>query len=246
MGEQRKAVKGAADVERRASHPLDRSLTSESPAGVRTGLSARWFAWLLSHGEGFDRDLYGDLKRALLGGLTGCVVEIGPGAGVNLPYFGPGVRWVGVEPNVHFHDRLRRAAARHGVEAEVLGGVAEHLPVADASVDTVVSTLVLCSVDDLDAVLAEVRRVLKPGGTFVFIEHVAAPVNSLLRRVQRIVKPAWGLIADGCRPDRETGERIEQAGFSDVQFERFDAAMPLPVVRPHIVGTARRAPYDAS
>ena len=240
MGEQRKAVRGAGDAERGAPHPREVASTSEAPAGVRTGLAARWFAWLLSHGERFDRDLYGERKRTLLGGLTGSVVEIGPGAGVNLPYVGPGVHWIGVEPNVHFHDRLRHAAARHGVEADVRGGVAERLPVETGSADAVVSTLVLCSVDDLDAALAEVRRVLKPGGVFVFIEHVAAPEDSGLRTVQRVVKPAWGVIADGCRPDRETGLRIEQAGFRDVQIERFDAAMPLPVVRPHIIGTAHR------
>ncbi|MEP0547275.1 MAG: class I SAM-dependent methyltransferase [Rhodothermales bacterium] len=234
-------MRSDAGAEQRARHPRNRPSTTEARAGVRAGLAARWFAWLLSHGEGFDRDLYGERKRALLGGLSGTVVEIGPGAGVNLPYYAAGVRWIGVEPNVHFHERLRRAAERHGIEADVLGGVAEHLPVPDASADAVVSTLVLCSVTDLDAALAEVRRVLKPGGRFVFVEHVAAPEGSLLRRVQRIVKPAWGVIADGCRPDRETGHVIERAGFADVQIERFDAAMPLPVVRPHIAGTARRA-----
>lgn len=215
-------------------------VTNRAPEEVRTGLGARWFAWLLAHGEHFDRDLYGERKRDLLGGLSGTVVEIGPGAGVNLPYFGPGVRWVGVEPNAHFHDRLRKKAVRLGIEAEVHGGVAERLPLPDASADAVVSTLVLCSVDDVARSLAEVRRVLRPGGRFVFLEHVAAPEGSGLRRLQRWVRPAWGVIADGCRPDRETGRIIAQAGFEDVRIERFDAAMPLPVVRPHVVGTARR------
>jgi ubiquinone/menaquinone biosynthesis C-methylase UbiE len=201
-------------------------------------VSARWFAWLLSHGQGFDRDLYGERKRALLGGLRGTVVEIGPGAGVNLPYFASDVRWIGVEPNVHFHGGLRRKAARLGLDADVRAGTAERLDLPDASADAVVSTLVLCSVDDLDAALAEVRRVLKPGGRLVFIEHVAAPPDSLLRRVQRGIRPLWGVIADGCRPDRETGRHIEAAGFTEVQIDRFDAAMPLPVVRPHIAGTA--------
>lgn len=208
---------------------------------VRGGLRARWFAWTLSHGEGADRSLYGERKRNLLGGLGGTVVEIGPGAGVNLPYLGADVRWVGIEPNVHFHDRLRKKADRLGLDATVVGGVAEHLPVPDASADAVVSTLVLCSVDDLAAALAEIRRVLKPGGRFAFIEHVAASDDSLLRRVQRWVRPAWGVIADGCRPDRETGREIRAAGFADVQIERFDAWIPLPVVRPHVIGWATKA-----
>lgn len=214
--------------------------TERVPEEVRTGLGARWFAWLLAHGERFDRKLYGERKRDLLGDLRGTVVEIGPGAGVNLPYYGAGVRWLGVEPNAHHHDRLRKKAASLGLNAEVRGGVAERLPLPDASADAVVSTLVLCSVDDVEAALAEIRRVLKPGGRFVLIEHVAAPEGSALRRLQRWVKPAWGVIADGCRPDRETGRLIERAGFGAVRIERFDAAMPLPVVRPHIIGTARR------
>lgn len=214
--------------------------TKQASEEVRTGLGARWFAWLLAHGERLDRETYGNRKRDLLGSLTGTVVEIGPGAGVNLRYFDSSVRWVGVEPNVYFHERLRRKAGRLGLDAEVHGGVVERLPLPDASADAVVSTLVLCSVDDVAAALTEVRRVLKPGGTFVFLEHVAAPEGSRLRRLQRWVRPAWGVIADGCRPDRETGGLIGAAGFEDVRIERFDAAVPLPVVRPHIIGTARR------
>lgn len=240
MSEKREANGIAASEGQGEPRASERASTARPGARVRTGLGARWFAWLLSHGERFDRDLYGARKRDLLGGLIGTVVEIGPGAGVNLGYFPAGVRWIGVEPNVHFHPRLRKKAAKLGIEAEVIGGVAERLEVPDASADAVVSTLVLCSVEDVDAALAEVRRVLKPGGTFVFIEHVAAPAGSGLRRLQRFIRPAWGVIADGCRPDRETGRLIAQAGFADVQIERFDAAMPLAVVRPHIVGTARR------
>jgi SAM-dependent methyltransferase len=240
MGEQGRA-EGRAREEQEAHRPVTEGTTKQTPAEVRTGLGARWFAWLLSHGEDFDRELYGDRKRDLLGSLRGTVVEIGPGGGVNLPYYDSAVRWIGVEPNVHFHPRLMKKADRLGLDAAVRGGVAERLPVPDASADAVISTLVLCSVDDLDAALAEVRRVLKPGGRFIFIEHVAAPERSFLRRVQRWIKPAWGVIADGCHPDRETDRIIQSAGFADVQIERFDAAMPLPVVRPHVVGTARRA-----
>lgn len=213
--------------------------TARTRNGVRQGLSARWFAWLLSHGEGFDREMYGAWKRDLLSPLRGTVVEIGPGSGVNLPYYAASIRWIGIEPNVHFHPGLREKAASLGLDVDVRPGLAEQMGLPDASADAVVSTLVLCSVEDLDAAFAEIRRVLKPGGTFVFIEHVAGPPASRLRRVQRWVKPLWGVIADGCRPDRETGVRLEAAGFADVRFERFDAEMPLPVVRPHIAGTAR-------
>lgn len=232
---------GAAEGRARTLPSPDERDTANTADRVRRGIGSWWFAWTLSHGEGTDRRLYGERKRDLLGGLGGAVVEIGPGAGVNLPYYRADVQWTGIEPNVHFHAQLRKKADRLDLDATVLGGVAEHLPVRDASADAVVSTLVLCSVDDLDATLSEIRRVLKPGGQFVFIEHVAAPDNTVLRRIQRWVRPVWGVIADGCRPNRETARVIRAAGFADVQIERFDAAIPLPVVRPHIIGWATNA-----
>src|SRR5690554_6465209 len=140
MGEERKDERGGAPGRQSASCSWSVATTKRAGEEVRTGLASRWFAWLLSHGEDFDQDLYGERKRDLLGGLSGTVVEIGPGAGVNLPYFGEGVRWIGVEPNVYFHDRLRRKAAALGIEAEVVGGIAERLGLPDASADAVVST----------------------------------------------------------------------------------------------------------
>ena len=176
------------------------------------------------------------LKRELLAPLRGRVLEIGPGAGANLPYYAAGVTWIGVEPNPYAHDRLRREAERRGLRAELRAGVAERLPVEDASVDAVVSTLVLCTVGDVPGALAEVRRVLRPGGRFVFIEHVAAPPGTRTRRVQRLVKPAWRVLADGCHPDRDTAAAIERAGFARVELRRL--RVPVPVVGPHVAGVA--------
>ena len=116
-------------------------------------------------------------------------------------------------------------------------GRAGALPFPDASIDVVISTLVLCSVGpELNASLAEIHRVLRPGGRFLFLEHVAAPAGSLLRRVQRWVRPVWRGIADGCRPDQETGQAIEKTGFSRVEMERF--RLQLPLVSPHVSGVA--------
>jgi len=109
----------------------------------------------------------------------------------------------------------------------------------DASVDAVVSTLVLCSVDGHRDALAEILRVLRPGGRFVFIEHVGAPEGTWLRRLQRWIRPLWKPVADGCRPDRDTGDRILEAGFERVEMDRF--RLPLPVVSPHVAGTAWKA-----
>lgn len=203
---------------------------------VRDGWYQRLFAWLLAgSGERIDRRL-GDYKRQLLGSLQGDVLEIGPGAGANLPYFNRGVRWIGMEPNIHTHAYLVREAARLGMQIDVRGGTAERLDIADASVDAVVCTLVLCSVEDQTQVLKEALRVLRPGGHFVFIEHVAALPGTWTRRLQNWVQPAWTCVGDGCRPNRETWRVIETAGFSQVELKHFNVDAPL--IGPHIMGTA--------
>ena len=117
-------------------------------------------------------------------------------------------------------------------------GLAEDLGLKDGSVDAVVGTLVLCSVDRVEVVLEEVLRVLKPGGRFYFLEHVAAPEGSWLGWLQRAVRPVWCRVLDGCRPDRDTLSWIAQAGFAQLQWEAFQA--PLPVVSPHICGFAEK------
>jgi ubiquinone/menaquinone biosynthesis C-methylase UbiE len=147
------------------------------------------------------------------------------------------VRWIGVEPNPFFHDRLRARGERLGIDVDVRAATAEALPVADQSVDAVISTLVLCTVRDPEAALREVRRVLKPGGRFVFLEHVAAPHGTGLRRVQQALSPAWGVFSDGCHADRDTARLIEAAGFADVDLRAF--RVPVPIMGPHVAGVAR-------
>ena len=216
------------------------SLTRGLPPGVRRGLAARLFAWSLAHADAEQHRLYGERKRRLFAqieALAGApvVVEIGPGAGPNARHLAPGTRWVCVEPNVHFHPRLRRAAAAHGLDLELVAGTAESIPLADGAADAVVSTLVLCSVRDVRQSLAEARRVLRPGGRFVFVEHVAAPPGSILRRLQTALRGPWGLVADGCRPDRETEAAIRER-FPTVAVEHWRA--PLGLASPHVAGVA--------
>lgn len=212
---------------------------SRKSSAVRSGLYHRLFAWMLAHGEGLERRLYAPRKTDLLGELRGTVVEIGPGSGLNLEHYHPSVTCIAVEPNVHFHVRIRAEAERRGIEVQVIAGIAEDLPIEDESVDAVVSTLVLCSVDDLALALDEIRRVLRPGGRFVFLEHVAAPEGSMLGRVQRAVRRPWGWMADGCRPDRKTGQAILDAGFEEAHIEEFE--IPIGLLRPHIRGVAVKA-----
>ena len=181
-------------------------------------------------------------KKALFADLSGTVVEIGPGTGANLPHLPRGVRWIGIEPNPHMETRLRQRAAATGIAAEFRIASAQSLGFEDASVDVVLSTLVLCSVPDPAAVLAEVRRVLRPGGRFVFIEHVAAARGSTLWSLQRLFRPMWSCIADGCRPDRELGAVLRAAGFDSLQLEEFRVRrhFPLDLVAPHVAGVARK------
>lgn len=108
----------------------------------------------------------------------------------------------------------------------------------DASVDDVISTFVLCSVTDLEAALAEILRVLRPGGRFAFMEHVIAPEGSLLRRTQHLVTPVWRFVADGCHPNRGIEAAIRRTGFSSIEIQSFRA--PEPIVSPRIAGVATK------
>jgi SAM-dependent methyltransferase len=180
----------------------------------------------------------GSRKQRLLGALEGTVVDLGAGTGVNLRYLPEPARYVAVEPNVHMHPYLRAEAERLGREIVLRGGTGESLPFGRGSVDAVVSTLVMCSVTDAAAVLGEIHRVLRPGGRFVFIEHVGASRGSSLLRLQRVVRPLWQRLGDGCQPDRDLEPVLRGAGFRELEVERFE--LPVPVVRPHIAGQARR------
>ena len=208
--------------------------TPPPPTSPYRRLIQRLFARGVANSRDRIDERHGALKRELLGSLAGTVLEIGPGTGANLPYLPPSVHWIGVEPNPYMHPYLREEAARLGRDVEVRQGVAEALAAPDASVDAVVGTLVLCSVHDPAQVLREVRRVLRPGGRFVFIEHVAAPRGTWHRRTQDLVQPLWTPIGDGCHPNRETWLTIEAANFDDLDLVHFDIGVPL--VGPHIAG----------
>lgn len=180
-------------------------------------------------------------KRVLLADLAGTVLELGPGTGNNFRHLPSGVRrWIGIEPNPHMHAQLRAAAAGRDLELDFRGMAVEHMAVADGSVDAVLGTLVLCSVPDPGRVVRDVRRVLRPGGRFVFIEHVAAPRGTRLRRWQRLLRPWWRYCGDGCCPDRELGAVIRGAGFAEVRLEEFRVPPGVipGIVSPQIAGIA--------
>ena len=182
----------------------------------------------------------GDLKQALLGNLQGKVLEIGPGAGANFAYYSPDIDWIGIEPNPFMHSYLHQEADRQKFpKINLHAGTAETLPVEDNSIDAVVSTHVLCSVTHLEKVITEIQRVLKPGGQFIFLEHVAASCGTRTRRIQNSITPLWKILFDNCHPNRETGQVLEAAGFNSVRYENFQ--LRFPIVGPHIAGIATKS-----
>ena len=181
---------------------------------------------------------YARRKDELFARLTGRVLEIGAGRGANFARLPHNVQWIGLEP-ARSHRRLRRRARAHGRPPWTIRGSAEHVPLAGSTVDAVVGTVVLCSVADQAAVLAEVRRVLRPGGLFLFFEHVAAPAGSRSWRLQRLAAPVTRAVDRGCDPTRETWRAIEAAGFSELDLDWYGSTAGLQLYAPFIAGVAR-------
>jgi ubiquinone/menaquinone biosynthesis C-methylase UbiE len=180
-------------------------------------------------------------RRRLVAGLAGAVLEVGAGHGINFPYYPPEVeRLVAVEPEPYLRAAAQDAARGAAVDVEVHAARAERLPFEADAFDAAVVSLVLCSVDDQDVVLAEIRRVLRPGGTLRVYEHVRSS-RAWLSRVQRTVDVVWPRVAGGCRTSCDTRGRIERAGFVWEELEEFrfpEGRVPLPT-SPHVLGHAR-------
>ncbi|WP_173921871.1 class I SAM-dependent methyltransferase [Agromyces sp. Marseille-P2726] len=202
----------------------------------------RFNAWFFSALDRHINRLTAPLKQTAFAGLaTGTIVELGPGVGANLGYLPSGSELIAVEPNARMHEALARRSAREGVTVRIIAEYAERMPLPDASVDDVICSLVLCTVTDPDAVLREVRRVLRPGGRFRFVEHVAAPAGSTRARVQRALHVPWGWVFEGCDPHRDTGAAIEAAGFRHTEiFERMLQRSVFYPVNTVICGVATR------
>jgi ubiquinone/menaquinone biosynthesis C-methylase UbiE len=179
-----------------------------------------------------------DRRRALLAQARGRVLELGAGTGLNLAHYPAGIdQLVLTEPEEPMLARLRERAAAHDPPPTVVGAPAERLPFASGSVDTVVTTLTLCTVDDLGAALREVHRVLAPGGRLLFLEHVRADDERLARR-QDLLAPLWRRVGHGCHCNRATLAAIAAAALEpqDVEHDR----MPLAprFLEPLVVGAA--------
>ncbi len=178
-------------------------------------------------------------RRRLVAAARGAVVEIGAGYGATFPFYPPAVSGVlALEPDPTLRALALAAAAKAPVPVTVREGFAESLPAADASVDVVVSSLVLCSVAEPSAVLAEAIRVLKPGGRLLFYEHVRS-THRVLAAAEDLLTPLWSRLAGGCHPNRDTAASIAAAGLNVVALERFGfAVLPGNPRLAHVLGVA--------
>jgi SAM-dependent methyltransferase len=187
----------------------------------------------------------GEMRRQLLEGASGRVLDIGAGTGANVGLFGPEAgEVVFCEPDPHMAKRLRRKLSGSGGENAVVEAPAERLPFEDASFDTAVFTLVLCTVPDPAAALAEAVRVLRPGGQILFIEHVRSEEPRLARWQDRLHRP-WRFLADGCNCNRDTVGAIEASQLRIGHVERDQLPKALPIVKPLVRGQAL-APADVT
>lgn len=179
-----------------------------------------------------------DERAALLGQAQGVVLELGAGTGLNREHYDPAkvTRIVLTEPDPHMARRLRERADG----AEVHEAPAERLPLDDASVDTVVCTLVLCTVDDPEATLREVVRVLRPGGRLLLWEHVRSDDAGTARWQDRLERP-WGWVAGGCHPNRDTLAAVERSPLRVVHSEPRRLPKAMGLVKPAVVAVAEKA-----
>jgi ubiquinone/menaquinone biosynthesis C-methylase UbiE len=179
-------------------------------------------------------------RTELLTQLTGEVLEVGAGTGKNIPHYPRSVsRLVLTEPDPHMRRRLyRRVRAERPAHTEVLDASLERLPFAAAGFDVVVATLVLCSVPRLDRALAEIRRVLRPGGRLLFIEHVAADDQPGRLKWQRRIEPLWKRVSGNCHLTRRTADAIADAHFDIIELRRESMRTAWTLVRPTIRGVA--------
>ncbi|XP_022968082.1 methyltransferase-like protein 7A isoform X1 [Cucurbita maxima] len=238
--------------------PLSSSMASSNSSSDYTAILNRvhppkpdwyedFYASVLANGMKLYEAEIADYKSQMFATLRGKaqkVLEIGIGAGPNLKYYAgeEGMKVYGVDPNPKMEKYAREAAQSAGLPAdnfEFKQAVGEAIPLPDASVDVVVGTLVLCSVSNVDMTLKEVKRVLRPSGLYIFVEHVAAEEGTVLRFVQDVLDPVQQLVSDGCHLTRRTGQSISEAGFSNVDLNMASFSNAA-FINPQVYGVAHR------
>lgn len=203
-------------------------------------MNARLYDFLLSF---IERRGLTARRQALLGDLSGDVLEIGAGTGLNFPCYRPSARVVAIEPDPAMARRAIERARFAPASINVFQLDAQKLAVEDGSFDVAVGTLVMCTIPDPGRALAELRRALRPGGRYVFMEHVRAESPHLARWQDRLERP-WRLVAGGCHPNRRTVDIIQASGFQMQELNHF--AIGLSLTKPHVAGVAlaERSPEE--
>jgi len=204
----------------------------------------RWFAAIYDRMmASAERSFMRGVREEIAGGASGRVLELGVGTGANFAYYGRSADEIfAIEPDPYMLDRARQRASQAGRPIDLRQAAAEEIPFEDASFDTVVSTLVMCSVEDPRRALSEARRVLKPSGRLRLYDHVRYS-HAFGAFWQDLIAPAWRWFGAGCHPNRDIAALVREAGF---EFERLELTKPVPPLppmvftRPHIKGIAAR------
>ena len=195
-------------------------------------------SWMFKMLSGYMDYLFGKSKKALFKNHPGTVVEIGPGAGANMRYLKRGTRLIAIEPNRHMHANLKKSAAKYGIQLDIRTLMGEVIDLPDNSCDFVVCTLVLCTVRHPAKCVDQIKRILRPSGEFVFIEHVRARENSILGMIQNLIHKPWHWFFEGCNTNRDTKTLLELAGFSSLSVEKYNSYSPFVPIIPQIRGRA--------
>ncbi|MBY8860113.1 methyltransferase domain-containing protein [Nocardia sp. CA2R105] len=210
---------------------------------MRSRFFAVWYSVLMS---GAEPVLVRPVRAGLLSSARGNLLIVGLGPGHDLRYLPAAVTAVtAVEPNPVMRTVAARRARKLGVELDLIDGVAEALPFADCVFDTVVSPFLLCSVGDVAAALAELRRVLRPDGELLVLEHIRAADGTLLGRLQDLTESPWHALADGCHPNRRTNNALAAAGFDVSGLATGTFPLPTHISR-YLVGRAPVASHPTS
>ena len=185
----------------------------------------------------FGKLFYNRYRREAMSYAVGRLLMLGIGPGTDLSYLPPAVTTVvAMEPEAAFRRMASAVAGRRGIAVDIVDGVAESIPFPDNSFDSVHVGLVLCSVDDVDAALSEIRRVLAPGGRLVILEHVRG--EGAMGRFQDLIAKPWSWLASGCHPNRRTVDAIAAAGFDTGGLRSIRRTLVPPPCTPHLQGFA--------
>jgi len=178
-----------------------------------------------------------EFRKMTAGVASGQVLEIGAGTGANFTFYRPDTKLTVLENNEFMFPKIFNAASNCGIDTTLVKGSSFYIPFADNSFDSIVTTLVLCMVEDLESTLSEIKRVLKSGGVFYFYEHVKSS-EGIRSRFEDYINPLWKYLTNGCNLNRDLGQTISNCGFEKIYLETHHLSVGLPITIPNIVGHA--------